>query len=386
MLPGGIRRSPLYVLDGHVTGTPPPGDAWQLDLGDYLIFPGLINAHDHLHLNNIPALPRAAPFPNSYAWSAAFQARLSDPAVAAAIALAKERRYTQGGLKNALGGATTVVHHDPWHPALDDPAFPVRLLRNFGWSHSLGLGLACGLPPGAATYGPPVVESFRATPAEQPWIIHLAEGTDEAAASELSTLEAFRCVAANTVLVHGVGLSDANIDLIIRRGAGVIWCPSSNLAILNRTLEPRKLFAAGRLALGSDSRLSGARDLLEELRVAAAHSDLTPRELMQMVTADASRVLRAPLVGGLEVGQHADMLVLRDRGTEPYRQLLAASRRDLCAVIRDGAPVIADPEFADWFAAGALETVRVKLDGCDKLLALAYSDAIALEQGLERVA
>jgi cytosine/adenosine deaminase-related metal-dependent hydrolase len=305
--------------------------------------------------------------------------------VAAARTVAKGLRHHHGGLKNLLGGATTVVHHDPWHPALDNQAFPVRVLRNSGWSHSLGLGLRAAVsdePP--APYGPPVVESFMATPAGQPWIIHLAEGTDDIAASELSTLEALRCVADNTVLVHGVGLTAADIDLIIRRGAGVIWCPSSNLAILSRTLEPRRLFDAGRLALGSDSRLSGSRDLLEELQMAAAHSDLTPRELLRLVTTDAARVLRAPRVGGLEAGQHADMVILRDRGGDPYQQLLDAGRRDLCAVILNGAPVSADPDFADWFACCAVETAAVKLDGCNKLLARAHLAAIDLEPGLER--
>jgi cytosine/adenosine deaminase-related metal-dependent hydrolase len=402
VLPDQVMRSPLYISGARIAETPPVG-AWQLGLGDHLIFPGLINAHDHLHLNNIPPLPQAAPFPNSYAWIAAFQPHFADPTVAAAVAVAKELRYRHGGLKNLLGGATTVAHHDPWHAALDDPAFAVGLLRDFGWSHSLGLGLQdealrmhgdenrlarCishfQLPP----YGPPVVESFAATSAGRPWIIHLAEGTDDVAAAELSQLEALGCLADNTVLVHGAGLSEADIDLVIGRGAAVIWCPSSNLSMLDRTLEPRRLFDAGRLALGSDSRLTGARDLLEELRVAAAHSDLTPRELLRLVTTDASRVLHLPAVGGFQVGQRADFLVLRDRGGDPYRQLLDIKRRDICAVVRDGAPVVADPDFADWFAACGAEVAHVQLDGRPKLLAraLAQTDVIDLEPGLETVA
>ena len=55
-------------------------------------------------------------------------------------------------------------------------------------------------------------------------------------------------------------------------------------------------------------------------------------------------------------------------------------------MIRNGAPVIADPDFAEWFAACGVETAAVRLDGCDKLLALAHLDAIALEPGLERMA
>jgi cytosine/adenosine deaminase-related metal-dependent hydrolase len=366
---GGIRSGPLYLSDGRVAGTSAAdGDTWELRLPDHLVFPGLINAHDHLHLNSIPPLPRAAPFPNSYAWIAALQPHLAGPAAAAA-AVPSARRYHHGGVKNLLSGATTVLHHDPWHASFEDPDFPVRVLRNFHWSHSLGMGVPAQPRGELPAYGPPLASSFAATPADQPWIIHLAEGTDDLAAAELSQLEALGCLAHNTVVVHGVGLRDADVELLIRRGAAAIWCPSSNLAILGHTLAPRRLFEAGRLALGSDSRLSGGRDLLAELQTAAAHSDLTARELLQLATVNGARVLRAPLAGGLESGQCADLLVLRDRGGDPYQQLLATTRADVCAVVRAGAPAIADPDFADWFAVCGLEVAAAKLDGSEKLLA-----------------
>lgn len=367
----GTRRSALTVHDGRIAAQDRAEDAWELPLPDHLIFPGLINAHDHLQLNSIPPLPHAAAFPNSYAWIAAFRPYLAAPAVRAATAVAADERYRHGGLKNLLGGATTVLHHDPWHPSLGEDSFPVRVLRDFHWSHSLGLGLeggTVGLPP----YGPPVVESYGAAPPRLPWIIHLGEGTDQVAAAELARLDELGCLAANTVLVHGVGLSAHDVELVIARGAGVIWCPASNLAVLGRTLEPRTLFGAGRLALGSDSRLTGSRDLLSELRVAATHSDLNPRELLQLATTDAARLLRAPQVGGLEPGQQADLLVLRDSGEDPYRQLLNASRAELRAVVRDGAPAVADVDLAAWFAACGLEAASVRLDGRPKLVARRY--------------
>lgn len=378
----------LSIVGGRVAAAAP--GAWALDLRDHLVFPGLINAHDHLQLNNIPPLPRAAPFPNSYAWIAAFQPHFHDPAVIKAVAVPKELRHWQGGLKNLLCGATTVAHHDPWHPALDHPAFPVRLLRDFGWSHSLGLGLEPGygslgnLQP-LPRYGPPVAESFAATPAGRPWIIHLAEGTDELAAAELSLLEALGCLAANTVLVHGVGLTGADVGRVIARGAAVVWCPGSNVAMLGRTLDPRRLLDAGRLALGSDSRISASRDLLDELRVAAAHSGLAPAELLRLVTRDASRVLGLPEVGGLAPGQHADLLIARDRGGDPYRALIELRRADVRAVVRGGAPAVADPDFAGWFDVCGIATARVLLDGRPKLMAkaLARPGAVALEPGLE---
>jgi cytosine/adenosine deaminase-related metal-dependent hydrolase len=358
---------------------------YSLDLKDHLIFPGLINAHDHLQLNAIPPLQHPEPFPNSYAWIAALQAHMVTPAVAAARALPADARHWHGGLKNLLSGVTTVAHHDPLHPVLDDPAFPVRVLRDFGWSHSLGLGRP-GSNRSSLCYGPPIPESFTATPAGRPWIVHLAEGTDRGAATELDELDSLGCLAANTVLVHGVGLTDGDIDRVIERHAAVLWCPGSNLTMLGRTLQPTRLLDAGLLALGSDSRLSGAFDLLTEMRLAAKNTHVEPRALLRLVTEAGSRLLALPEAGGLDPGQWADLLIVRDQGADPYQALLQLRRADIRAVVRGGRPAVADPDFAPWFAACNIPTTPIRLDGRPKLWATALlgpTEAVALEPGLD---
>jgi cytosine/adenosine deaminase-related metal-dependent hydrolase len=380
--PDRCVAGPLAIAAGRVTAAPPVG-AYELDLRGHLVFAGLINAHDHLHLNNVPSLPQHCPFANSYGWISAFRDYFDDPAVARAVAVSEALRHWQGGLKNLLCGATTVAHHDPWHPVFDDPAFPVRLLQPFGWAHSLGLGMGrMGLP----RYGPPVVESFAATPQQQPWIIHLAEGTDEIAAGELAQLADLGCLASNSVLVHGAGLTPGDTDQIIAHGAAVVWCPASNLRLLGRTLDPRRLFDAGRLTLGSDSRLTGAFDLLDELRCAAAHSDLRPAELLRLVSSAAHDVLALPDAGALDPGCLADLLIVRDRGGDPYQALLDTRRGDIRAVVRGGVPAIADPDFAAWFEACGIAAVPVTLDGRPKLIAAALfgpPGAVSLELNLQ---
>lgn len=373
----------LSLVAGRVAA--PVEDAFRVDLRDHLIFPGLVNAHDHLQLNNVPPLAHSEPFTDSYAWIDAFESHRHDPDVVAAVGVPSAARHWQGGLKNLLAGATTVAHHDPWNPTLDDPDFPVGLLRDFGWSHSLRLGEQRGDQP--PRYGPAVRASFAGTSSAHPWIIHLAEGTGEVARAELGQLDALGCLAANTVLVHGVGMTGQDIDRVIERGAAVVWCPSSNTGMLGRTLHPRdirRLFAAGCLALGSDSRLTGSRDLLDELRAAAAQSDLSSRELLRLVTACARDILRMAGCGGLDVGQQADCVILR-AGVDPYDTLLETGRGDVRAVVRGGVPLIADPDFAGWFAWCGVATVPARLDGRQKLIArqLVRSGRAAPEPGLE---
>lgn len=349
--------------------------ALRIDVRDHLIFPALINAHEHLHLNAVPPLRTDAPFANSYAWIDAFQAHFAEPAVAAALALPKALRLRHGALKNLLAGTTCVAHHDPWHAALDAADFPVALLREFGWSYALG----------GPAYGPPVRASFAATPPDRPWMIHLAEGTDALARAELAELDRLGCLAANSVLVHGVGLGKRDIDRILAAGAAVAWCPGSNRALLGSTLDPRRLCAAGRLVLGSDSRLSGARDVLEELRLAVERYGLTPAQLLGLVTRDAARILGLAGRGRLAPGAQADLLIVEDRGGDPVRSLVGLTRSDVRAVVRAGAPRIADPDFAHWFAALGIDTVPVTLDGRPKLLDRRLADAalLALEPGLD---
>ncbi len=371
--PSGASHAPLPIRTARI-GATPSARAWRIDLRDHLIFPGLINAHEHLHVNAVPPLHADVPFTNSYAWIRAFQAHFAEPAVAAALRLPKALRLRHGALKNLLAGATCVAHHDPWHPALDALDFPVALLRDYGWSYALGW-------PG---YGPPVRASFTATSVGRPWMIHLAEGTDAIAQAELAQLDRLGCLAANSVLVHGVGLRPTDIDHVIACGASVVWCPTSNRNLLGRTLDPRRLCASGRLALGSDSRLSGARDLLEEMRGIATCGELAPAQILTLATTAAARILRLPGRGIIAPGAPADLVIVEDRGGAA-RSLTSLTRSEIRAVVRDGVPCIADPDFSEWFAVAGVDAVPALLDGRPKLLAapLAEPDLLALEPGLE---
>lgn len=371
----GVSRLPLAIEAGHLSAST-SRHAYRVDLRDHLVFPGLINAHDHLHVNAVPPLHEGAPFPNSYAWIDAFQKHFREPDVVAALQRPKALRMRHGALKNLLAGVTYVAHHDPWHPIFEATDFPVTVVRHYGWSYALGW----------PHYGPPVQQSFHDTPADWPWLIHLAEGTDEVAQRELDQLDRMGCLAHNTVLVHGVGMSEQDMQRVIASGAAVVWCPGSNRSLLGRTLDPRHLCVAGHLAMGSDSRLSGTRDLLDELREEACQA-LSSAQLLALVTVQAARILRLPQYGQVAPGMAADLVIVEDRGGDAASSLIGLRRSELRAVIRHGVPWIADADFVEWFAMAGVKAVPVMLDGKLKWLAESLADAalLALEPGLALV-
>jgi cytosine/adenosine deaminase-related metal-dependent hydrolase len=332
-----------------------------VDLHGDRLLPGLINAHDHLQLNNLPAHESARPYGHVREWISEIDLRRrSDPQFAAGVSVARDERLLLGGIKNLLSGVTTVAHHDPFYPFLARGDFPLSVVRNYGWSHSLYID---GEEKVAA--------SFRATPADWPWIVHAAEGLNEEAANEFERLDALGCLKANALLVHGIALDRAQRARLQQARSGLIWCPSSNLRLFGRTADVRQLIADGRVALGTDSRLSGSRDLLEELRLAGELCGLGEESLEYLVTRVGADLLRLPDRGSLLPGLRADLLVL-PAGT----QLACAMRSAVRMVMIDGAVRYGDMDCVST-AAPNREWANVFVDGAPKLLDLRIASLLA---------
>jgi len=280
----------------------------RIDASGYLVLPGLINAHDHLEFNLYPRLGRG-PYPNSKAWSDDIYQPDRDP-IRRHQQVPKAVRLLWGGIKNLLSGATTVCHHNRRNdPTLDD-GFPVRVVKRFGWAHSLD-------------FSPDLRQRFLNTPKSWPFILHLGEATDAHGREEIFRLHALGALDQRTVLVHGVALDRKGRSLLRRSGGSLIWCPSSNLFMLGRTLEPAVFRSNLPVALGSDSALTADGDLLDELQV--ARRSASPGALYRMVTDAPRRLLRLPVQAG-------DVVLFRDSGLDPAEALLAAGPPELVVV------------------------------------------------------
>jgi cytosine/adenosine deaminase-related metal-dependent hydrolase len=356
----GGRPACLRIVGGRIAEARPQAGDRRIDLGGARLLPGLINAHDHLQLNALPRLKYRPVYENAAQWIADIDPRLqTDPLLRGHRSVSRQQRLLIGGIKNLLSGVTTVAHHDPDYPPLREPSFPVRVLQGHGWSHSLALD-------GEAA----VAQSQASTHEHSPWIVHAAEGVDAAAAAEFDTLEALGCIRQHTVLVHGLGLTSEQQRRLVQAGAGLVWCPGSNEHLFGRTLDVVALNGLPRLALGSDSRISGERDLLAELALARRLTQWSEDRLESLVTERAAALLGLLDRGVLAPGRLADVLVLP--GALP---LSGASRADVRLVLVGGMPRYADPELAAAFGP-ASGLAPLQIDGRPKYLAQALLTAL----------
>lgn len=330
---------------------PEPPDA-VVDLHGDRLMPGLINAHDHLQLNSLPDHETPKFYQHARDWIAEVDGRRhTDPQFAAGASVARDERLLLGGIKNLLSGVTTVAHHDPLYPFLMHPGYPISVVRDYGWSHSLYID-------GAQS----VVDSYRATPAAWPWIIHAAEGQNEEAAAEFGRLDALGCLKPNTLLVHGIALDQAQRARLEAAGAALVWCPSSNMRLFGKTAQVADLVSKHRVALGTDSRLSGARDVLDELRFAAKVVALDEDTLEGLVTRVSAALLRLPDRGVLLPGMRADLIVL-----PAETRLRDATRSRVRLVMTGGIARYGDADCVMRASAGT-DWTRVLVDGAPKML------------------
>ncbi len=350
-----VKRKRVVAID-----EPPGKNDCIIDGQGGLLIPGLINAHDHLELNTFQRLKYRDRYSHSRQWIEEIEARFdSDPALTEPRQQPLADRLLIGAIKNLLSGVTTVCHHNPLHKPLRRRFYPVRVVKEYGFCHSLFRG--------EETAG-----SYHQTNPAWPWIIHLAEGVDAEAAAEFEQLVELDLLQPNTILVHGVGLTAPQRQRLIEQGGGLIWCPASNEFLFGQTASVQALAEAGKLALGSDSRLSGEFDLLGELRVAAETGQLSPQQLFRLVTVDAARLLRLNRnCGWLTVGGPADLVLLPPpTGRDLFAAISRHPRRDLALVMQAGQPLVGDPRLRPIFEATRTKTALVQVDGLDKLMPL----------------
>ncbi len=330
MGPRDARHASIQIAGDRIAGifnVPPalpdtavgPAD---INLNGFLILPGFVNAHDHLQFALFPRMGNP-PYCNYIDWGDDIHRKF--PAVIAKHhAIPKDIRLWWGGIRNLLCGVTTVCHHDDLWPELQREDFPVRVVQDFGWCHSLALG-------------GDLLHAHATTPLGRPFIVHACEGIDEQSREELSDLKRLRLLDDSTVLVHGLALDRKDGEVIRDHGASLIVCPSSNNFLYGRIPDASLVDRIEKLALGSDSSLTAEGDLLDEVHFALLFLGISASSAYRMVTTAAAAILRlGDAQGSIKEFGVADFVAVRDTGQHPSDRLDTLSMMDVELVMIRG--------------------------------------------------
>jgi 5-methylthioadenosine/S-adenosylhomocysteine deaminase len=326
--PGGFAAAPRVAVGG-------------------VIYPGLIDLHNHLLYNTLPLWTeptRTTPWTSHTQWprqAPSYQAKINDPAELLGKAAGRALlRYVE---TRAVIGGTTAIQGNPNGTPLPDG----DLVRNID-SERLGTNqdfirvrtIVANNPNQLADYVTAVGQG-------RGFIYHLCEGSDPALLDEYTLVEGVGLIQRLLIAIHGTALSQPQLDALAGVGATLVWSPFSNLWLYGTTAAIGQAKASGlRLCLGSDWAPSGTTNVLWELKVADLWNRaqpqpvFTPEELCRLVTANPGDALAQAWphpVGRLEPGAAADLVVVANRHPDVYSNLIGATERDIRLVVVGGA-------------------------------------------------
>jgi 5-methylthioadenosine/S-adenosylhomocysteine deaminase len=308
-------------------------------LAGHAILPGLVNAHTHLEYARMAGFGDGLPFTP---WIEDHVRRRRPLDTADYLAQAR------AGATACLAGGTTTVGDCAWDgaalAAIADaglraivyleafshrPAVVDEIARRLDAATAVVERTGGRVATGVSPHAPYTVnhDDFRALVAlarerGAPVATHLLESDRES-----THVDAFADVlGADTLAVHAVKVTPADVALLAELDVPVVHCPRSN-ALLGCGVAPvAELAGAGvRVGLGTDSPASALTfDMWEEMRAAillararAGRPDaLTAREALRMATLGGAEALGlAGVTGSLEPGKAADLTIVDLRGS-----------------------------------------------------------------------
>lgn len=342
-----IVGSTIADIDSHLA--PFPNDV-VVPLNGLCVVPGLINSHDHLEFNLFSRVGEP-PYANYVDWSSDIQAHYKAQ-IRQVQQIPLRLRLLWGAYKNIFSGVTTVVHHNPFYWQFRF-GFPLEVYRPYTWIHSLRLEKRD--------------LKKLITTNKSLCFIHLAEGTDQLANGELKELSALHGLNNLTVIIHGVGLSDSDLEEIVSVGCAIVWCPASNFYLFGKTAPIEKIIGKIPLVLGSDSTLTGSLSLFEEMRVAKEAKDLSSQNVLSLVTSSPAKLLNL-CKGEITRGFKADLLIFEVKNDDPFRTILSLSAAKVSCLLKNGVPIYGDAEIANLMGRGPRNQSNLKIARFEKFV------------------
>lgn len=354
---------------GRAADVPPPSGARQVDLGEVLLLPGLVNAHCHLDYTRMAG--QLAPANSFTDWIKSITALKGQWSVEAFAA------SWQAGAAMLVRRGVTLVGDIEAVPELLPGVWEATPLRVVSFLEMTGVksrrapaqlvretvARGAALPAGRCRVGlsphapystvPELLRRSAAAARARGWRLstHVAESAEEfemfqhargqmydwlarngrdptdcGGVSPVQHLARAGLLGPDLLAVHANYLADGDAALLSRHGVSVVHCPRSHAYFGHRPFPWPGLSAAGvNVCLGTDSLATVPRrseqvlDLFAEMRsFQAHHPGVSPETVVRLATWHGAKALGCEKCAGtLEPGAWADVIAIPWRGTLP---------------------------------------------------------------------
>ena len=328
------------------------------------IYPGLLDLHNHLHYNQVPLwdmTPHLSEnnrnqwggYNNRYEWKnhPDYSEEVTKPKMLVHSGPywnmeTQAMKYIE--MKSLVGGATS-AQGGPNNP---DESFSRVLARNIEDDNFGRDEIHTKVTELESDYQGNHIKNGNLSGELDAWFIHIAEGVDERSRAEFDILVQNDLLVGELVLIHGVALGQQEFTQMAAVGATLVWSPLSNLLLYGQTADIAAAKAAGvHITLAPDWAPSGSKSPLHELKVADLWDDeklgdiFTDYEMVKMVTSGAALATNwQNEVGTIAPGMVADLVVVDNIHTNPYRNLINAVDPDVRLTVVGGLAVYGDDD------------------------------------------
>jgi 5-methylthioadenosine/S-adenosylhomocysteine deaminase len=336
-----------------------------------VIFPGLIDLHNHITWNLLPRWRQNVEFSTRYDWQqrTAYAIALSSPHAQ----LFREgmscmsNRY--GEVKAIIGGATSVVGSLGPSRGANDNACIAGLARNLDF-YSGFYGKELNQEKLRYEVFPLQVSADQANQIRTDlnsgkltsYIVHLSEGKPDnaSAAREFNMFQVQGFLRSGVSIIHGVAFGRAQFKQLAANGVGLIWSPRSNIELYGVTTDVATAKQEGvKIAIAPDWSPSGSDGLLQELKYVATWNAgqfppvFSDDELVKMTTLYPAQLAKVDdKIGSIKAGLYADLLLIKKPEGNAYQALLRANPTEVRLVIINGVAVYGDTDLMKEFARG----------------------------------
>jgi cytosine/adenosine deaminase-related metal-dependent hydrolase len=299
----------LLPREGHEQTNQP-----HLSFDNAIIFPGLVNSHDHLDFNLFPALGSRT-YASYTEWGQYIHRHYQDE-IKSVLKVPETLRQDWGIYKNLICGVTTVVNHGK---RINDGSM-ISVYQDCQCIHSVGFGKNWRL-----ALNSPLKRKLKA-------VIHCGEGIDRASSNEINKLISWNLLRRPLIAVHGVAMNEMQAKAF----KALVWCPESNYFLLDQTSPVKRLKNHSCILFGTDSTLTGNWNIWDHIRLARKTRFLTDQELYDTLTVNAAKTWQ--LEGGqITDGKDADLVIARTKsGKSDAEAFFATDPQDILLVVHKG--------------------------------------------------